>query len=101
MYAYLGFKNEATQEGNRAIEFYPLSKDAAFGPTYILNLARIYAVVGEYEKAIESLEYLLSIPCAEFLWQIVSVSALQLDPQWDALRDHPRFQRLLEMEQEI
>jgi len=95
VYAYLDLKNEATQEGTHAIEFYPLSKDAAFGPTYILNLARIYAVVGEYEKAIESLEYLLSIPCAEFLWQIVSVPSLQLDPQWDTLRDHPRFQGLL------
>ncbi len=97
-HAYLGHKKEAIQEGNRAIDLYPLSKDAAFGPTYILNLARIYVQVGEYEKAIEKLEYLLSIPFAEFLWQIISASSLQLDPHWDALRGYPMFQRLLEKE---
>lgn len=98
VYAYLGRKNEAIQEGNRAIDLYPLSKDAAFGPTYILNLAKIYTSVGDHDKAIENLEYLLSIPSAEFLWQVVSVSSLRLDPHWDTLDDHPRFQRLLEME---
>ncbi len=97
-HAYLGHKKEAIQEGNRAIDLYPLSKDAAFGPTYVLNLARIYVQVGEYEKAIEKLEYLLSIPFAEFLWQIISASSLQLDPHWDALRGYPMFQRLLEKE---
>jgi serine/threonine protein kinase/Flp pilus assembly protein TadD len=94
-YAYLGRKEEAIQEGNRAIELYPISKDAALGPRYVLNLAKIYAVVGEQEKAIDHLEYLLSIPSSEFLWQIVSIPYLRLDPQWDALRNHPRFQRLI------
>jgi len=97
-YAYLGQKSEAIQEGNRATELNPVSKDAALGPPYILNLARIYAVIGEYEKAIDSLEYLLSIPSSEFLWQVISIPLLRLDPQWDPLREHPRFQSLLEKE---
>jgi len=94
-YAYLGRKEEAIQEGNRAIDLYPISKDAALGPRYVLNLARIYTIVGENEEAISLLEYLLSIPAAEFLWQIVSVPYLRLDPQWDSLRNHPGFKRLL------
>ena len=94
-YAYLGRRNQAIQEGNRAISLYPVTKDAALGPVYVFNLARIYVVVDEYEKAIDQLEYLLSVPYTEFLWQIVSVPSLQLDPQWDTLRDHPRFQGLL------
>ena len=97
-YAYLGRKAEAVQEGNHAVKMHPVSKDAAFGPCYILNLARIYTVIGEYEEAIDLLEYLLSIPSAEFLWQSVSIPLLRLDPQWDPLREHPKFQRLLQRE---
>ncbi len=40
--------------------------------------------------AIDQLEFLLSRP------GVLSVSLLRLDPTWDPLRDHPRFQRLLE-----
>jgi len=47
-------------------------------------------MVGEQELAIEQLEYLLSIP--NF---IVSKPLLRIDPRWDQLRDHPRFQKLL------
>jgi serine/threonine protein kinase/Flp pilus assembly protein TadD len=95
-YAYLGRKEEAIQEGNHAARLHPVSKDAAQGPIYLLNLAKIYTLVGEYEQAVDQLEYLLSIPHAEYLWQLVSVPQLRLDPQWDLLRDHPRFESLLE-----
>ena len=97
-YAYLGRKAEAVQEGNHAVKLHPVSKDAAFGPCYILNLARIYTVIGEYEQAIDHLEHLLSIPSAEFLWQSVSIPLLRIDPQWDLLREYPKFQRLLQGE---
>ena len=97
-YAYLGRKAEAVQEGNHAVKLHPVSKDAAFGPCYILNLARIYTMIGEYEEAIDQLEYLLSIPSAEFLWQCVSIPLVRLDPQWDLLREYPKFQRLLQRE---
>jgi serine/threonine-protein kinase len=94
-YAYLGHKAEAVREGNRAVTLYPISKDAALGPVYVYNLARIYTVVGVYERAIEQLEYLLSIPSCEYLWHIVSVPILKLDPQWDMLRGDPGFRRLM------
>jgi len=94
-YAYLGHKAEAVREGNRAVNLYPVSKDAALGPVYVYNLARIYTVVGVYDRAIEQLEYLLSIPSCEYLWQLVSVPMLQLDPQWDVLRGNPGFLRLM------
>ncbi|MFB0566111.1 MAG: tetratricopeptide repeat protein, partial [Candidatus Aminicenantaceae bacterium] len=91
-YAYLGRKNEAIREGIRAVDLYPVIQDAFEGPRYILNLARIYSVVGEYEKAIVQLEHLMSIPCGNN----ISVHFLRLDPQWDPLRKYPRFQRLFE-----
>ncbi len=95
-YAYLGRKEEALQAGQRAVDIYPISKDAAFGPLYILNLARINTVVGEYNRAIGQLEYLLSIPSAEYLWQLVSAPLLKIDPMWDPLRRYSQFQHLLQ-----
>ncbi len=91
-YAYEGRKEEAIREGNRAVGLYPISRDAVEGPYYVLNLTIIYSVVGEYEEAINRLEYLLSIPSGHLL----SVPLMQIDPVWDPLRNHPRFQRLLE-----
>jgi tetratricopeptide (TPR) repeat protein len=90
-YAYLDRKDDAVREGKRAVEIYPVSRDAFEAPRHILNLAVIYSVVGEYDEAIEQLEYLLSIPCGNNY----SVSMLRLNPVWDPLRENPRFQRLL------
>jgi serine/threonine protein kinase/Flp pilus assembly protein TadD len=94
-YAYLGRNQEAVREGNRAVSLYPISKDAAMGPIYVLNLARICTIVGENKRAIEQLEYLLSVPSCEYLWHLVTVPCLRLDPTWDLLRRYPEFQQML------
>jgi len=90
VYAYLELKEEAIQEGKRAVEIVPITKDA-MSTGSIENLARIFALCGENEEAINQIEYLLSIPAG---WHI-SIHSLQLDPIWDPLRQHPRFQQLL------
>ncbi|MGD2154850.1 MAG: hypothetical protein PVG79_16400 [Gemmatimonadales bacterium] len=89
-FAGLGRVEQAIREGRIGVELAPLDKDAAVGPYRILELAQIYAMVGEYDAAVEQLEYLLSVPGPH------SAAMLRVDPTWDALRDHPRFQRLLE-----
>jgi tetratricopeptide (TPR) repeat protein len=89
-YALLGRKDEAIREGELAVELWPVSKDALKGPTFVRNLAQIYVWVGEADSALDRIEYLLSIPS----W--VSVGVLRVEPNWDPLRDHPRFQALLE-----
>ncbi len=91
-YAYSGESHEAIREGARAVELYPVSKDAHGGPIYILNLAEIYVLAGLYEEAISLLEFLMSVPAGN----IVSVPVLRLDPKWDSLRGHPRFQSLIQ-----
>ena len=68
----------------------PISKDAFDGPGYVQSLAEIYAIVGEYEAAIDQLKILFSVPTT------ISGHALRLDPIWDPMRDNPRFKRLLE-----
>ena len=90
-YAYLGQSEEAVREGLRAVNLYPISRDAFEGPHYILILAKIYALVGENDKSIEQLEILLSIPCGNNY----SLALMRIDPIWDSLRNNPRFQNLL------
>ena len=89
-YAFLGRMEEAIKEGKRALELMPVSKDALDGPVHVQRLARIYAIFGEHDRAIEKLEYLMSIPSP------LSVTWLKIDPTWDSLRSHPRFLRLLD-----
>jgi len=90
-YACLGRKEEAIREGKLAVELLPVSKDAYWGPSHVYWLAQIYVMVGEYEEALDQIEYLLSIP-----FDNLSVPLLRLDPRWDPLREHPRFKQLLE-----
>ena len=87
-YAYLGNKENAIKQGKQAVNILPIAKDAFYGIPYVLDLAHIYTIVGEYDAALDQLEYLLSIAS----W--LSASWIAIDPRWDRLRDHPRFQRL-------
>lgn len=91
-YAYLGESHKAIREGTRAVELYPVSKDAFGGLRYVLSLAEIYTVTGLYEEAINLLEFLMSVPAGNS----ISVPVLRLDPRWDPLRAHPRFQNLIQ-----
>ena len=87
--AYLGRKEEAIREGERGVALLPVSKDAINGPYYQHQLARIYILVGEPEKAIDQLEKLLKIP------YYLSPGWLKIDPNFDPLRKNPRFQKLV------
>ena len=89
VYAGLGRKQEAIREGKLGVELLPVSKEAWRGLFRVEDLARIYVMVGEFDAAIDQLEFLLSVPGQ------MSIPLLKLDPARDPLRDHPRFKRLL------
>jgi len=91
-HAGLGLKDDAIREGELATQLLPVSKDAWRGAFRIDDLARIYVMVGEFDAAIDKLEFLLDVPSE------LTVPLLRLDPAWDPLRDHPRFKKLLEGE---
>ena len=59
------------------------------GDGRVAGLALIYTLVGNVEAAIDQLELLVSIP-SEF-----TTYRLRLDPTYDPLREHPRFQELI------
>ena len=88
-YAGLGLKDKAIHAGEEAVTK-PSIVDAVAGPQRVLNLARIYTMVGKYDKAIDQIVDLLSRPGP------LSIPLLQLDPAWDPLRNHPRFKKLIE-----
>src|SRR5438477_125317 len=88
--AYLGEKDAALTEAQRATEILPESKDAFGGPEITEGAAKVCAIVGENARAIELLDGLLSRPSP------VTVALLKLSPAWDPLRKDPRFQALID-----
>jgi len=88
-YAALGRTQEAVIAGLRGVELLPIEKEAWRGSYRLRDLARIYVMVGEQEKAIDILERLLSMPCE------VSVPLLKIEPWWNPLRSNKRFQKLI------
>jgi tetratricopeptide (TPR) repeat protein len=89
-YAGLSRTEEAIREGESAVELLPMSEEAWRGALRVEDLARIYTMVGEYDTAIDQLETLLAVPSP------TTVPMLRIDPTWSPLREHPRFQALLE-----
>jgi tetratricopeptide (TPR) repeat protein len=96
VYGMLGLKDEAVREGLKAVELVPVSKDALLGPDFLADLAEIYTRVGDYDSALDKLEYLMEIPAGTFG---LHIGMLKIDPTWDKLRDNPRFQKLIEREE--
>jgi serine/threonine protein kinase/tetratricopeptide (TPR) repeat protein len=87
--AGLGQTAEAVQEGERGVALMPPTREAYRGVFRVEDLARIYAMAGNQEAAIQQLDYLLSHPS----W--ISVTLLKLDPRWDPLRKNSKFEALL------
>ncbi len=87
--AGLGRKEQAIAAGKKAIAMMPIEKDMYIGPRLVHDLALIYTRLGMVEEALDQIDLLLSIP-AKF-----SVVVLEMDPRWDALRDHPRYREIL------
>ena len=87
-FAGLGRAEEAIREGEEGLRLMPPEREAWRGTWRVYDLARIQAMTGRTDEAIDRLEFLLSVPSDLSVW------LLRLDPAWDALRGSPRFEAL-------
>jgi tetratricopeptide (TPR) repeat protein len=86
--AYLGRREEAIREGRLGVALLPIAQDAVLGPYVQHQLVRIYIVLGEPERALDTLEPLLRVPF------VLSPGLLRIDPNFAPLRGNARFDRL-------
>ena len=87
--AYLGRFPEAIAEGKRAVALAPVDANASDGLYYLHELARIYLLAGQQDKALDLLEPLLKLP------YFLSAEWLRIDPALAPLRGNPRFEKLV------
>lgn len=90
VYARMGEPEKAIREGEKAVDLVPYEQNTFRGAWLALDLAEIYTLAEKHDEAIDQLEFVLSVP------GFVSKNDLRLSPKWDPLRDHIKFQNLIE-----
>ena len=88
-YAGLGRKEEAIASGRKAVEIYPITRDAILGVDRLMYLALIYARIGEKEAAIKLIRQILSVHA------IYTINSFELDPRLDEVRKEPAYKQLV------
>ncbi len=90
-HALLGKEEEALREARIAQELFPVEADYWNADYVYYQIARMHTFLGNTEGAIDELGRVLALPSDN-----VSPGTLRLDRDFDPLREHPRFQALLE-----
>ncbi len=86
----MGLDDKAIYAGEKAVKLLPVGKEAYRGTFPIEDLALIYVMTGKYDKALEQIDYLLSIP------GFFSIKILEIDPRWAPLKNQTGFKKILE-----
>ncbi len=89
VYAGLGNSEGALRHGERSLELYPFERDHVFSVAYMETLALTLIQLGQNERAIATLKFLLGVP------SFVSRPLLMGGVDFAPLRGLPEFQKLL------
>jgi serine/threonine-protein kinase len=87
--AALGRTAEGVRDAERGAALMPPSRDAQQGTYLQHQLARVYTMAGQQDRAIDILEQLLRMP------YYLTPAWLRIDPQFASLRTNARFRRLI------
>jgi tetratricopeptide (TPR) repeat protein len=87
--ALAGQNEEAIRAGERSLALRETALDAVNGPYYKYQVARIFIQAGQYDRALDLIEPLLSMPGD------ITPGWLRIDPIFTPLRAHARFERLI------
>lgn len=88
--ARLGRFDEALALAEQLVDDFPYERDALLAATPLYQRAMVKSLAGDFDGAIEDLEAYLNMPTA------IGFTAWDLyyDPNWDHMRDDPRFVEL-------
>ena len=91
VYANMGDAASAIAEGQKGMAMQPTSEDPFEGPQREEQMALIYARLGNADEAIPILKKWLQVPSST----AITPTLLRIDPEWDPIRNDPRFQDLV------
>ncbi|MHC4191364.1 MAG: TPR end-of-group domain-containing protein, partial [Planctomycetota bacterium] len=90
VYAGLGRRDDALRQVDIATTLKSVEQDALMGTLILIRVLRVYILLGDYDRAFDLLEQLLSIPSE------MNLNIIRLDPDYKPLREHPRYAALVE-----
>jgi len=73
----------------------PIEKDAILGPILQYEFAKVLALLGHRNQAIDILANLFLVPSS------LTSNLIKLDPIWDGLRSEVKYEELIRFQDEV